>query len=46
MALKSHRKANIKIDFLEDLEETQLKTSGPNQDRNIFTSYLKGPKTP
>ena len=45
IALQSHLKAQIKIDFLEVLE-TQLKTSGPIKDRNIFTSYLEAPKIP
>ena len=45
MALQSHLKAQIKIDFLEDLE-TQLKTSVPAKDRNKFISYFEAPKTP
>ena len=45
MALQSHWEAQIKIDFLEDLE-TQLKTYGPIKDRYIFTSYIKAPKKP
>ena len=45
MALHSHWKAQIKIDFLQDVEP-QLKSSGHIKDRKIFTLYLETLKTP
>ena len=45
MALHSISKAQLKVNFLEDVA-TQLKTSGPMKNRNIFASYLEAPKTP
>ena len=44
MALQSHWKARVNLDFLEEVE-TKLKTSGPIKDRKIY-SYFEAQKTP
>ena len=45
MALPSHWKFQIEIDFLEDLA-TQLKIYVTFKDRNVVTLYLEAPKRP